>query len=705
MFITYGVDQNIIDVTQHVLQHYFDGNVLFIKRGIDFNSFGGDPCVGKVKTLTIQYFHNGTSVEKVYAERYPHNIKIHYGSQVNEDLTEFIKSKIAVIYVYYERINEQKNQTNLSYFIKHGMNKDLWHELDITYLFVINGHQCEVIIPSYPHVHVLKEDNCSDWEGWGNGITYLEGKLGKPIWQSFDYLCLINAGTIGPIKESDMQDHWLFPFYKKLKVHNATICSPCISFFNQNHQTGPGARVVPIFTLIKIDQQVIQLLTRTQVSNTNEKSKFHGSVYHNTVLGRKASKEDAVLTGEYGLSKILMDNGYRITSLLYDDDVDVNDPANWGINSFTEPDRYRSFNGIFLPLSTIFIKNVWRIMSGNLITYASLPVLYDECMRFVYEKMKMQNIFRNRHVSYNYDLLAIDKYKINCSREEYYQKWLRAEEMILYVKPHAEIKSCLIYAHYDKDNIIKDYVIQAINTFVYLGYDVMFFTASSELKNASILPCKTFFVKNEDYGTDWKIWMRACKHISMSGIGYDWIMFMNDSLLLPINGIDNMKNTIAEMRQTCDFWGHWDSPECSPHIIGALIEFKFKMLDDVIAFMEKTIVRCTTKQDYILILEVNFSNFLSSKKYVSNVVIDEKLLHRKEGRVCPIFNPYIIRQWINNPRTFAIKWKYCLAYLESDIVSPEFRFLARFLHFGSHGFKSDAEESGVFPSSLTFNPN
>ena len=143
---------------------------------------------------------------------------------------DFNKAKIGIIYVYYERKNEQKNQTNLSFFIKYGLDEKLWKNLNITTLFVINGHKCEVLIPSKPNVHVLKEDNCSDWEGWYNGIQYFEGAEKKNIWEIFDYLCLINASAIGPIYESNINDHWLMPFYNKMIKDNAVICSPCMSF-------------------------------------------------------------------------------------------------------------------------------------------------------------------------------------------------------------------------------------------------------------------------------------------------------------------------------------------------------------------------------------------------------------------------------------------------------------------------------------------
>ena len=97
------------------------------------------------------------------------------------NLPDIKKSKIGIIYVYYERINEQKNQTNLSYFIKYGLNEKLWCKLTIETLFVINGHQCEVVIPTKPNIFVLKEDNSSDWEGWYNGIRYLENKYNNSL--------------------------------------------------------------------------------------------------------------------------------------------------------------------------------------------------------------------------------------------------------------------------------------------------------------------------------------------------------------------------------------------------------------------------------------------------------------------------------------------------------------------------------------------
>ena len=70
-------------------------------------------------------------------------------------------------------------EKNLSFFIKYGLDKSRWRDMDITTLFVINGRQCEVLISESNDIIVIKEDNCSDCEGWYNGIKYFENKYDK----------------------------------------------------------------------------------------------------------------------------------------------------------------------------------------------------------------------------------------------------------------------------------------------------------------------------------------------------------------------------------------------------------------------------------------------------------------------------------------------------------------------------------------------
>ncbi len=606
---------------------------------------------------------------------------------------DFTKAKIGIIYVYYERKNEQKNQTNLSFFIKYGLDEKLWKKLNITTLFVINGHQCEVLIPSKPNIHVLKEYNCSDWEGWYNGIKYFEGKEKKNIWKIFDYLCLINASAIGPIYESNVNDHWLMPFYNKMIKDNAVICSPCVSFLR--HCEG-GPKVVPIMSLIKCTESIMNLLTRDKINVENDNIN-----YNNTVLGKKIDKVDAVYTGEYGLSLALINGGYRVTSLLYN--FNCHNPVNWGINNFTEPDRYMSFNGQHVPLSTIFIKNIWRWNNG----YVCLPVLYNECVNFMFKKLYMKDVFNDYkdYTNYNYSVIKLkpgihgmlQDWK---SYEEYYKKYGLAEERIMFHKFKKYSDSFLIYAHYDSENMIKDYVIQTIKTFIYLGYNILFYTSSSKIENIDQVPFKINFVKNEYAGTDWKIWLHGCRSLIDKNVKISYVFLLNDSIILPIHGIENFKNTITKMRNTCDFWGHWDSNEVEWHIVGTPIEFKYIMIHDVIHFIQGKIKICDSnsyKYSYIYNMEVKFAKYLIDKGYKHNVVI--KIDTLDQTLPCPAFHPGNIYKWLTNPDSFGIKWKYMISYLSQNKVSSDLNYLTRYLHYGKYGYISDAEKVGAFPKS------
>jgi hypothetical protein len=253
-----------------------------------------------------------------------------------------------------------------------------------------------------------------------------------------------------------------------------------------------------------------------------------------------------------------------------------------------------SFNGKNLPLSTIFIKNIWRWENS----YVCLPVLYDECKNYVYSKLNMKHIFKDiPNINYNYDILntkssgkGIGAGPDWSSRQDFYNKYGVAEEIILYNRPTENFNGCLIYAHYDADNIVKDYVIQTIKAFRYYGYNVLFFTASQSLNNLDILPCNVFYVKNDGAGTDWKIWLHGCNYLKRhNDINYSHIFLLNDSIVLPINGVNNFGKTIQQMRATSDFWGHWETNEVEWHIVGTPIEFKYSMINDVKNFIQNTI--------------------------------------------------------------------------------------------------------------------
>ena len=85
--------------------------------------------------------------------------------------------KFLVIYNYYEIKNCQKNQTNLSFFIRYGLCNNNCIKLNIDYLFIVNDI-CEVLIPNLNNIEILKlKDYHYDFESWRIGIDYIEKKI------------------------------------------------------------------------------------------------------------------------------------------------------------------------------------------------------------------------------------------------------------------------------------------------------------------------------------------------------------------------------------------------------------------------------------------------------------------------------------------------------------------------------------------------
>ena len=112
------------------------------------------------------------------------------------------------------------------------------------------------------------------------------------------------------------------------------------------------------------------------------------------------------------------------------------------------------------------------------------------------------------------------------------------------------INLCLEHLKQYAMNIIKQYVLETLAIFAQLGYDILFYTTSSIINNydEEYLPFKiNYFSSNHGAGTDWYMWLAGCKQLKSQSKKYDWVTLINDSMLIGINGIENMKETIHEM--------------------------------------------------------------------------------------------------------------------------------------------------------------
>ena len=552
---------------------------------------------------------------------------------------ERAKLKICIIYVYYERKNEQKNQTNLAFFIKYGLDKSRWRDMDITTLIMINGHQCELLIPEMDNVHVLLNDNEYDIISYKKGIQYFEKMNNAPFYDTFNSVLLMNCGIFGPIYEEGPDRHWIDPYFNKLQTENAVICSPCINFLLDTDAGGPGPRCQSYCSLIKMDKTIYNLLLNTKISNLAIGTKNTSyNLEYDYVLGPKNNMANTILQGEYRLTRILLENGYNISCLIYDN-INYNDPNVWSHYS----DRIDKIPDMTLSnfKSQIFVKNYWRINSE---LRDSLPCYYNESIQTAFTKTNMKNIYDDYpEIDYDYNLLDIrEKGDVNnqpntkwVSKQDFYHKFGYAEEPILWPKQKSNNTACVIYCHYDKDNIIKDYVIHALKTLIILEYDIFFCTTSTEIKNIT-LPFKIHYFKNVGSGTDFIMANTIFNNEDL--FKYKWINLLNDSILLPIHGIENMKTTIRTMRQGNDFWGLYESNEIQIHLCSnCFFEISTKCYPVLKSFYNSTLDKCTDKQSFIDKVEIKQTQYLVDNGFTYKGVVSYKELTPEPH--CIMFHP------------------------------------------------------------------
>ena len=624
---------------------------------------------GSAKTLFIDYIDSKFTLG---------TMEIAQNSLIQRDTHPL---KICIIYVYYERKNEQKNQTNLAYFIKYGLDRSRWRNMDITTLFIINGHQCELLIPEMKNTHILYNDNEFDTASYKKGIHYFEELYKKPFYHTFNALLLMNCGMFGPIYEDGKDRHWIDPYITKLT--NSVICSPCINFLSKYDAGGPGPRCQSYFSLIKMDQNIYNLLLNTKISNLAKGStNTEHNIEYEYVFGNHITKHGAILHGEYGLTRILLDYGYNISCLVYDD-LNYHDTALWSKYS----DRIDRLPDMSLSNfnSQVFVKNYWRI---NNELRDSLPCYYDESIQFANSKLNFTNIYSaNINIDYDYELLNIS----NCgvipsnkdvkweNKKQFYDLFGYAEEHLLWPKPNCENTACVIYCHYDADNIVKDYVIHALKTLIILEYDIFFCTSCSKINNVD-LPFEIRYFENLGCGTDFKMITHIFTNECLKK--YKWINLLNDSIVLPIHGIENMKNTILQMRNSSDFWGLYESNEIAIHICSnCYFEISYKCLEILTQYYITMLSKCNNRTDFIQKIELNQTQYLIDNGFTCGSVVSYKYLIPESHSI--MFHPKNINFYLSNVNCFGIKWKYLGNYMNYDqLNNPYLNYLMRYLKLG-----------------------
>ena len=169
-----------------------------------------------------------------------------------------------------------------------------------------------------------------------------------------------------------------------------------------------------------------------------------------------------------------------------------------------------------------------------------------------------------------------------------------------------------VFAHFDKHNIIDDYVIYYLTSLKEICNKIVFVTTST-LKQPEIQKieniCETIIIR-DNIGYDFISYKEGLSKLSIND--YDEIIACNDSVYGPLSSLKDIFNTME--RHDCDYWGLTDSFDISYHIQSYFIVFRANALrSDIFKEFWLGVIPLQNKREIIENYEIGMNKAFISK--------------------------------------------------------------------------------------------
>ena len=131
-----------------------------------------------------------------------------------------------------------------------------------------------------------------------------------------------------------------------------------------------------------------------------------------------------------------------------------------------------------------------------------------------------------------------------------------------------------VLVHFDRDNLIDDYVVYYLRALDKLGCETVFVSTAEGLNETEIrkiLPLCTRFVVKQNIGYDFASWRTGLEVVGDLS-GYERVIIANDSVYGPLQ---DLRGIVAEMRsRNVSFWGITDSLRYGRHLQSYFLVFE-----------------------------------------------------------------------------------------------------------------------------------
>ncbi len=191
------------------------------------------------------------------------------------------------------------------------------------------------------------------------------------------------------------------------------------------------------------------------------------------------------------------------------------------------------------------------------------------------------------------------------------------------------MKRIAVFAHYDKNNIIENYVVYYLKELKKVADSIVFVSDCSlendEIKKISDITSYNICKKHGEY--DFGSYKKGFLYLRENDLlkDYDEVVFANDSCYAPIfpfkKVFDKMENS------NCDFWGmNCNNIDVSYHIQSFFLVFRKKVfLSEAFNNFVDTITKKETKDKIIEDYEIGLSKLLMKLDFKSDCYIKEPI--------------------------------------------------------------------------------
>lgn len=180
------------------------------------------------------------------------------------------------------------------------------------------------------------------------------------------------------------------------------------------------------------------------------------------------------------------------------------------------------------------------------------------------------------------------------------------------------MKRIVFFAHYDKHNIIDDYVVEYIKDLTTIANKIIFVSScniNSEEKHKIDKYCSSILIKSNE-GYDFGSWKFGMEYIGFDNmLSFDEVIIANDSCFAPIFPFSEMFNKMSTNQ--CDAWGVTYGIGYANYLQSYFLVFRKKVIESslFVNFFKK-ITTQKNKYDYITKYEVGLSSMLIKNNFV-----------------------------------------------------------------------------------------